>query len=168
MEMIRALLFSSALLILIGVNGLIYTGKFIDISVLFSNYFLIVLGLLMLIFAVYLLIRFETKFQLKKLFVERSDEATLFFVRNELRELKKYLAGVKKINKKNSNKVLKEVKSKLEKLVPYKVYLSSIFSEGNFIENMNKILSYNKITSNNLSEFAIVINKIKEDLLDFS
>ncbi|MEM4461240.1 MAG: hypothetical protein QXY70_03845, partial [Nanopusillaceae archaeon] len=107
-------------------------------------------------------------FQFKRLFLEKSDEATLLYVKNELKKLKNTLDEIKKINKRNANKVLKNVKLGLEKLTPYKPYLSNIFIEGKFLENMNKILSFNKITSNNLSEFSVAIKELKEELKELN
>ncbi|MEM5870857.1 MAG: hypothetical protein QXX04_00610, partial [Candidatus Aenigmatarchaeota archaeon] len=104
------------------------------------------------------------KLQFKRLFLEKSDEATLLYVKNELKKLKNTLDEIKKVDKRNANKVLKNVKLSLKNLVPYKPYLSNIFVEGNFLENMNKILSFNKITSSNLSEFSTAIKELKEEL----
>ncbi|MEM5832255.1 MAG: hypothetical protein QXT38_03030 [Candidatus Aenigmatarchaeota archaeon] len=89
------------------------------------------------------------------------------YVRSELKKLKDYLNTVKKIDKRNAGKVFKALKSRLEKLSPYKVYISSTFAEGDFLENMNKILSFDKITSKNYFEFSLAVKKIKEELAEF-
>ncbi|MEM7818327.1 MAG: hypothetical protein QXP52_02470 [Candidatus Aenigmatarchaeota archaeon] len=167
METVRILILSAALLFLIGLSGLISAGNFVSVDALTSNTGLIFIALVLLIFAVYLLNKQEIKLQIKKFFLEKSDEATLAYVRSELKKLKDYLNTVKKIDKRNAGKVFKALKSRLEKLSPYKVYISSTFAEGDFLENMNKILSFDKITSKNYFEFSLAVKKIKEELAEF-
>ncbi|MBU5682399.1 MAG: hypothetical protein KQA34_01645 [Candidatus Aenigmarchaeota archaeon] len=164
MELIRIIILSAAFLIVVGVGGLIYNANFVQVEAATSNFVLVLVALLLLIFAAYLLLRHNIKLQFKRLFLEKSDEATLLYVKNELKKLKNTLDEIKKVDKRNANKVLKNVKLSLKNLVPYKPYLSNIFVEGIFLENMNKILSFNKITSSNLSEFSTAIKELKEEL----
>ncbi|MEM0476265.1 MAG: hypothetical protein QW367_01325 [Candidatus Aenigmatarchaeota archaeon] len=168
MELIRIIILSAVFLVVVGVGGLIYNANFVQIEAATSNFVLVLVALLLLIFAAYLLLKQDIKLQFKRLFLEKSDEATLLYVKNELKKLKNTLDEIKKIDKRNANKVLKNIKLGLEKLTPYKPYLSNIFIEGKFLENMNKILSFNKITSNNLSEFSVAIKELKEELKELN
>lgn len=161
---IRLVILSGALLAIIGVSGLIYTGNFSYPEALVSNTTLIIVALAFLVFSVYLLSRYEIRSYFKKMFLERSEEATLKFVRDELRKIKNYLDRIQKVNTKNANKILKDLKTTIEKLSPYKVYLSSIFVEGKFLENINKISSYKRINSKLLPEFSLIIKELKEEL----
>ncbi|MEM5830502.1 MAG: hypothetical protein QXL82_03265 [Candidatus Aenigmatarchaeota archaeon] len=161
MEDIRILILSAALLLIIGVSGLIATGNFLDINSLTSNFAIIVVGVLLLVVAVYLIYRNEYVFNLKRVFIEKSDEATLAFIRNKLEKIKKYLEN-KQINKRNAKKVYNELVRELKELQPYKAYISKISNK--IIESMNEILSIKRLNSKNVSEFLLATKKLKEEL----
>lgn len=164
MENIRITILSAALLTLIGLSGLLYTGNFVYPEAATSNVVLVIVAILFLLFSVYLLSKQEIKTLLRKTFLEKSDEATLKYVREELKKIKNDLEAIKKLNKRNIDKIFKNLKMKLKKLSPYKIYLSNIFAEGEFIENINKIISMKKINSKNLPEFSHTLKRLKEEL----
>ncbi|MEM5820729.1 MAG: hypothetical protein QXP34_00190 [Candidatus Aenigmatarchaeota archaeon] len=162
MEDVRILILSAALLTIIGVGGLITTGNFGDVQSLSSNFGLIVISLLILVLAAYLIYRKEHLFNLKRIFIERSDEATIAYIRNELTKIKEYLESKGKINKKNAKTAYNYLVKEFKRLAPYKPYISKI--SENLVENMNKILSIEKLNSRNVSEFLLTVNKLKEEL----
>jgi len=164
MEDIRMLLLLAAILVLIGFSGTIFTGNFGDVSIVFSNFGLILFGIILLLVAVYLLHERDIKINLKRFFLKKSDEATLAFVKSELMKIKNELSKVNKITSRNANKINTKLQKMFKPLVPYKIYVS-MFS-NDLLDAMNKILSFDKITSKNLSEFTLAVKKIKEELAE--
>jgi len=164
MEDVRTLLLLSAILILIGFSGVAFTGNFGDLSVVFSNFGLILFGIILLLVAVYLLHERDIKTHLKRFFLKKSDEATLAFVKSELMKIKNELSKINKITSRNANKINAKLQKMFKPLVPYKIYVSMYSNE--LLDAMNKILSFDKITSKNLSEFNLAVKKIKEELAE--
>jgi len=164
MEDVRVLLLLSAILILIGFSGVAFTGNFGDISAIFSNFGLTLFGIILLLIAVYLLHERDIKENLKRFFLKKSDEATLAFVKNELMKIRNELSKVNKITNRNANNINSKLQKMFKTLVPYKIYVSMYSRE--LLDAMNKILSFDRITSKNLSEFTLAVKKIKEELAE--
>jgi len=156
------LLLLSIILIIIGFGGTIFVGKFEDMFVVFSNFGLILLGIIFLLVAAYLLHERDIRLSIKRFFLKKSDEATIVFVKSELMKIRNELSKINKITSRNANKINAKLQKMFKPLIPYKIYVSMYSKE--LLDAMNKILSFDRITSKNLSEFTLTVKKIKEEL----